>query len=254
LVARQTQLRTCEPNSGFNAELRNSLFLLSRLMVVFDIEIVKFMKRITLISTIHEGIGRCNSVELKEIISSVNPQRIFVEALDETYSSSQKILFKEFGIFHKKLEIKAIQLYDQYDSVSYVPILDEGLSASFDKKYDIVSRDLKWRKMLREFNTIAGNSGFKFLNSREAEDIQEQMRNREAEILNDPILSAQASNDIDKYEDNMLCKIYASCDDSNFQNAVFLSGVAHRSSLIKKINLLEKQNSTPISWVFWAGE
>jgi hypothetical protein len=45
------------------------------------------MHNITFISTIHKEIGKCNAEELYKIIKKLNPEVIFLEAVDETYSN-----------------------------------------------------------------------------------------------------------------------------------------------------------------------
>jgi hypothetical protein len=51
------------------------------------------MKKITHISTRHEELGNCNSDELCKIISMINPEVIFLESLNNTYSAySQSVL------------------------------------------------------------------------------------------------------------------------------------------------------------------
>lgn len=91
------------------------------------------MPKITFISTIHEEIGNCNADELSNILKELNPDVIFLEALDDTYSNYDKIKLSSFGVYHRKLEIRAIQKYCLNNSCEYIPVLDNGLSDSFEK-------------------------------------------------------------------------------------------------------------------------
>ena len=88
------------------------------------------MQNITFISTIHEELGKCNPIRLCKIIKNINPEVIFLEALNETYSEYQKHLFSTFGVFHKKLEVSAIQNYSLDYSFEYVPVLDKEMDES----------------------------------------------------------------------------------------------------------------------------
>ena len=92
------------------------------------------MHNITFISTVHGEIGKCNADELHKIIEKISPEVVFLEALEDTYSEYEKILFSSFGVFHKKLEIRAIQKYGCNPPFKYIPVLDNGLSDSFEKK------------------------------------------------------------------------------------------------------------------------
>jgi len=90
------------------------------------------MQTITLISTLHEEKGNCNADELCKIIEKHNPDVIFLEALENTYTEYDKLRFSEFVIYHNKMEIKTLQLYSQSASFEYVPLLDDGLTNAFD--------------------------------------------------------------------------------------------------------------------------
>ena len=61
------------------------------------------MKKITFISTVHKGIGKCNADELYNILNEICPDVIFFEALDETYSKYEEMLFSQSGVYYKKL-------------------------------------------------------------------------------------------------------------------------------------------------------
>jgi len=102
------------------------------------------MHSITLISTVHEENGKCNAIELCIFIEKIRPEVIFLEALDETYSKYESTLFLSFGVFHKKLEISAIQRYCLNDTFEYIPVLDSELPDSFEKKYIIVCENIEF--------------------------------------------------------------------------------------------------------------
>jgi len=78
------------------------------------------MHHITFISTVHKENGKCNSDELCEIIEKISPDVIFLEALENTYSDYDEMRFSSFGVFHNKLEIRAIQKYSFNINWKYV--------------------------------------------------------------------------------------------------------------------------------------
>lgn len=110
------------------------------------------MYNITFISTVHIETGKCNADELYKIIKKINPQVIFLEALQETYSEYDKLLFSSFGVYHTRLEISAIQKYSFNASFEYIPTLDNGLSDAFNKKYNIVCENIELQKLIDNFN------------------------------------------------------------------------------------------------------
>jgi hypothetical protein len=209
------------------------------------------MKSITLISTIHSENGKCNAEELCHIINSIKPEIIFLEALEDTYTEYQKSNFINFNILHKKLEVKAIQIYSLNNSFKYLPVLDIGLSEQFDKKYNSVCKNVELQILLENFNFQAGEEGFEFLNSVKAMDLQKEMRDFETRILSNNNLNIDALDEIDRYENNMLKNIYGFCESNNFQSAIFMCGVAHRTSLIEKITHKQRESNEWIHWSFF---
>lgn len=206
------------------------------------------MRSITIISTIHNEIGKCNSDELLAIIEKLGPEVIFLEALEDTYSKYQKNSFSTFGVFHQKLEVKAIQKYSINSKFEYVPVLDTGLSNSFEEKYNIVCENMQYRKMLNDYNSLASQKGFDFLNSEESTFMQKEMRVLDNSLIKDNDLIEKFNNDIEVYENSMLRNIYSYCKRNHFNKAVFLCGVAHRQSIINKIESLKSIEKMEINW------
>lgn len=209
------------------------------------------MHKITLVSTVHTENGKCNADELHTIIEKMRPEVFFLEALDETYSNYQKSLFSSFGVFHKKLEIKAIQKYNLKNDIDYIPVLDNGLSDWFHKKYDIVCENIEFHKLLDNFNYLTSEHGFQFLNSGESIKLQEEMRMFENFLLSDNRINTTANEDIDAYENSMLRNIYSYCRDKQFDTAIFLCGVAHRKSIIEKIEKFNLQEKIGLNWTIF---
>ena len=209
------------------------------------------MPSITLISTVHKEIGKCNADELCEIIEKISPEVIFLEALEKTYSDYEKLLFASFGIFHKKLEISAIQKYGVNNSFKYIPVLDNGLSDSFEKKYSIVCEKRELQNLIDNFNSLAAEHGFKFLNSIESIKLQDEIRMLERRLLNERKINKMANEDIDAYENSMIRNIYSYCKTNKFNKAIFMCGVAHRKSIIEKIEKLKAQEEIVLSWIIF---
>ena len=206
------------------------------------------MHNIIFISTIHKEIGKCNTEELYKIIKKLNPEVIFLEAVDETYSNYEDYLFSTYGVYHNKLEISAIQKYNFDTFFEYVPVCENGLSDAFQRKNKIVCQNRDLQKLIDNFISLAEKHGFEFLNSSESMDLQEEMRLLESEVLNDSNLDKTVKADIDAYENPMIRNIYSYCNNSHFSSAIFMCGAAHRKSIIEKIHEYEKKEEFKLNW------
>lgn len=208
------------------------------------------MKKITFISTIHKEYGECNTDQLQLILTKICPEVIFLEALDSTYSNYQKMAFSSFGVFHQKLEIQAIQKFSFQRYFEYIPVLDIGLSEEFEKKYNQVCQYPEIQRLLDNFNSMASKLGFTFLNSKEAIELQDELRKLEKILFNNPEKQKIVDGHIDDYENNMIKNIYAFCGENHFDKAVFMCGVAHRNSIIQKIRKDKRMMQLGIEWSF----
>lgn len=209
------------------------------------------MQSITLISTIHKEIGKCNADELFKVIAEISPEVIFLEALESTYSNYEQSLFSSFEMYSKKLEIHAIQKYCQEKSFQYVPVLDKGLSDAFDNKYNTVCESIDLQKLIDNFNSLSARNGFQFLNSIKAMDLQSEMRILEKNLLNNNEMQRMAEDDICLYEDTMVRNIYSYCKENLFNTAIFMCGVAHRKSLINKIADYNARKGINLNWIYY---
>jgi len=104
--------------------------------------------------------------------------------------------------------------------------------------------------LIDNFNSLASEYGFEFLNSVESIKLQEEMRMLESRLLNGSEVSKAANEDIDAYENSMIRNIYSYCKINQFITAIFLCGVAHRKSIIEKIEKYDVQEVNP-SWIIF---
>jgi hypothetical protein len=212
------------------------------------------MYNIIFISTIHEDTGKCSAEELFKIINKLSPEVVFLEALDDTYKEYEKSNFMLFGVYHKKLEISAIQRYSLNKDFKYVPVLDKGLSDSFKEKYNLVCNNSEFQRLFDSFNSLAEMNGFDFLNSVESIKLQEEMRATESHLLNGHEFDRAAKDDINVYEDSMIRNIYSYCKKNYFNSAIFMCGVAHRKSIIEKIGKQNSQEQIKLNWTVFGSE
>ena len=210
------------------------------------------LNSIILISTVHKEIGKCNSDELFKIIESINPDIIFLEAFEESYSKYDQLLFSQFSIYKERLELKAIQKYCQNHTFEYVPVLDIGLSDGFEIKMKIVSENKEYQRLLDNCILLEMEDGFQFLNSKINIALQEEMRELENRIIDDKIIHQKANESIDAYEHSMLRNIYAFCKEKSFNTAIFMCGAAHRKTITQKIIEHEAKENLKLNWTFYS--
>lgn len=209
------------------------------------------MNNITLLSTVHKEIGKCNSDELYKILQSISPDVIFLEAFENSYSQYHQMLFSQFGIYQERLEIKAIQAYSQNHTFHYVPVLDIGLSDEFKKKIKVLSENKDYQKLLDKYISLETNGGFQYLNSEEYIALQEEMRELENSIIADRLLYQKANESIDAYEHSMLRNIYSFCKEKSFDKAIFMCGAGHRKTITQKIFEYKANESLKLNWTFY---
>lgn len=199
----------------------------------------------------HKKTGKCNADELYNILKEESPELVFLEALESTYSNYEKTMFSSFGVYHRKLEIEAIQKYSNDSSIEYVPVLDSGLSDLFNNKYERICENSQFQEMLDEFNSLAKTKGFQFLNSQLSITLHQKMRMFENQLLNHNELNEAVNADIDAYENSMIRNIYSYCRINRFEKAVFICGSAHRQSIIEKIKNFNSKEKMDINWVVY---
>ena len=206
---------------------------------------------ITLVSTVHKEIGQCNSKELYKIIKLLNPDVIFLEAFESSYNKYHQMLFSQFGIYHERLEIKAIQAYSQNHNFEYIPVLDIGLSNEFEKKLTIVSENTNYQKILDNYTLLETVHGFQFLNSKKQIALQEEMRELENRIIDKKIMHQKANENFDAYEHSMLRNIYSFSKEKSFNKAIFMCGAGHRKTITQKILEYETKETLKLNWIFY---
>ncbi len=209
------------------------------------------MQNIVFISTTHKKNGKCNADELYNILKEERPEVIFLEALESTYSSHDKIMFSNFGVYHYKLELEAIQKYSNDFLIEYVPVLDRGLSDLFDNKYERICENSQFQEMFDEFNSLVKTEGFQFLNSQSSITFHQKMRMLENRLLNRNELDEAVNAEIDTYENTMIRNIYSYCRVNRFEKAVFMCGSAHRQSIIEKIRRFNSKEKMDVKWIVY---
>src|SRR5213075_2220712 len=189
------------------------------------------MYNITLISTHHRQIGKCNADELYKIIESVNPEIIFEELSAITFDIAYKIIQHP----DEPLEIKAIKRYLLDHNITHIPvdtIADynmptrqmEDMLAMF-KKYDVYKKieDVQYKMTERD--------GFTFLNSKRSLEMIEEKKITERNLIESMVNRDQLLriwnyfySQQENRDSEMLHNIYNNSKEHSYDKAIFTVG------------------------------
>lgn len=216
--------------------------------------------RITLIFSIHEELGACNSQALLKIIEAIAPDVIFEELSESLYQQA----------YHSKtlhnLESVAIREYTSKCNIPHLPV------DTYEKpfKYESLQNALFNRlfhgagyesSQLRSFQdkvrSVIGKFGFHYLNDDANDGNFEELDALVQKVLHkldDPELDHIFSlnqNVILNREVVILDNIYAHCKEHTVKNGLMLIGSGHRKSIMRKIEERKHPSDVPIHWQFY---
>jgi pheromone shutdown protein TraB len=215
------------------------------------------MYNITLICTRHEGIGKCNSDELENIIININPEIIFEELSKENFDRAYntKKLYT--------LETSAIKFYKLNHELTHFPVdtyeRPKNHDEEVDHLYDIVKKSdsKESRDFMDAFNrqkACCRTYGFRFLNSDYNDALNEEieiLKDKAVEILNDERLLEIRKREkkvIDKREHEILRNIYGFSKQYEYKHSILFIGSGHRKSIINKIEAYENKGPLKLNW------
>lgn len=215
------------------------------------------MHNIHLVCTFHSELGKSNADELYKIIEQINPDVIFEELKPYLYN-----MVYDKGIYDESapLELKCIRNYKQQHNIKNFPVdieVNSTLSNDVDRmlalfgNYDIYNQiEIEQKKKIEL-------GGFDYLNSEEFSDLVKRKRSIEAEIV-EKINKRQLNriyksfyDDMDFREIIMLNNIYAYSEEINYNQAVFLIGAGHRSTIMRKVAEYQLKKEIKLNWNFY---
>ena len=215
-----------------------------------------FMHNITLVCTFHSELGKCNADALYKIIEQINPDVIFEEI---TPYLSDMVYNKGFYDETAPLELKCIREYKLKHNIKNIPVdieVNSTLSNEVDRMFALIGNYDIYNQIVIEQKKNIEQCGFDFLNSEEFSDLVKKQRSVEREIVGE-INKRQLDriyksfyNDMDFREIIMLNTIYAYSEEINYNQAVFLIGAGHRSSIISKIIEYQLKEEIKLNWKF----
>jgi len=234
------------------------------------------MLNITLISTIHSEIGKCNSDELYKIIEFINPEVIFEELpshlSDIIYSESFDMLYTNSIPLNRRLiaptdvplELKCMKKYLQNHNIKHIPVdidVSPELSENEKEMFATFNKYDDYKKLEQEQYLLTRQYGFDYLNSDKYLDVLE-----EKEIIEKNIVESKIHKDIfhtyklfraehyDNRENAMLQNIYNYSKENQYNRAVFLIGAGHRKSVMQKITEHEKTSEIKLNWTIYGSK
>lgn len=222
--------------------------------------IIQSMLNITLVSTRHQNLGKCNSYELYQIIESINPDVIFEEMPPS--------LFDKYYVDKSRsnLESDAISNYILNHKIEQVPVDSENLpSEKFFQKHKFMMErveklvginGIKYRESVDHNKIYIERYGFSYLNSSHSinmnNKIYSAIQNGLEQLNNDKFFDTfKRWKEIhEKRENHMLKKIYRYSEEHSYRRAIFLVGAAHRGPIINKISESKKDENVKLNWIF----
>lgn len=212
-------------------------------------------KKITVIGTFHTEGGACTSDELLKVIQKISPDVIFFEAAPEDFPAMLKAT-ETFNI----PEIKAARAIIQNSSISIIPV--DVYGDPFDGRLEAMLE--LFRNNSKEYfyasEIQAGEThrlGFPFLNSEDNDQILKDKAAMEKIFVaraNHPELSKTHKDWLEynaRRENHWINLIYSYFENKENCNSIFLVGAAHRIRLMEKINHLNSQGESIVTWDFY---
>lgn len=212
---------------------------------------------ITLIFTMHNDAGICNSDALYKLIELVRPEVIFEELSERNFMKS----YIESTLV--TLETTTIKRYLASHDIAHIPIdtynrpenYDEEVDHMFDKAFSSAGRQaFDLRNLMNTKRSLIERYGFSFLNNIQNDETHKQIQDLVEEILkikNDERLFGiyNLNKDvIEMRENQMLKNIYEYSRQHPYKRALFFIGSGHRHSMLKKIEGLINVEELKLNW------
>jgi hypothetical protein len=202
------------------------------------------MNKITIIFTAHKNNNNCNSDILLDIFNEIKPDILFEEIPYELYTTQ----YAEQGM--GILEIQTIGKYLEFNSIEQIPVdtikVNKIILSNYEKIANTMCRtNSHFVNTMNIMHSEEAKNGFAYLNSLQNDFNFCKLENIFLTSNDSYIISTyyEWKNHMDNRDINMINNIKEYCQINIFNNAIFLVGSGHRSSILSKI---EKQGNNPI--------
>ncbi len=219
------------------------------------------MHNITLISTVHSERGKCNSNDLFQIISAINPDVIFEEIPPALfYRFYEK---NDIPIEIEPLEVKAVKRYLQGRNVVHIPVDIEpdpnSTMNDIEYMFDTFKKYAVYKKLEDEQSKMTEGLGFSFLNSKRSAQLVEEKKVIELQLLEFIVNRAKIARiynlfykEQDRRESKWVQNIYEYSKQHSYDKAIFFCGASHRGSIVQKIHKYEMECNFNLNWMFYS--
>lgn len=215
------------------------------------------MKEITIVFTKHKEVGAFKSSILLEMLDSLKPDIIFLEASHDDYQCQfvdkiyESLESKALKSFKKKYNIDLIPTGASYSKEFLLKTMND--QQRFSRAVDIHSTEL-FRAKYTEMETKENLEGFAYVNSRQYGEDQKELNVEEEKII-ERIGDSELAKLYKQWnalqrerEERMLAEINRYSLDASFKKATFLIGAAHRNSIVSQVQELGEENN---KWHFY---
>jgi len=216
------------------------------------------MYNITLVSTCHSELGKCNSEELFRIIESVKPYVIFEELTQDLFDK----VYKENINPNGSPEILSVKKYIKEHNTCHIPVdisINDTLSTgdiyymfNWFKKYVSFSR------LEEEQVVLASEYGYSFLNSKKSEEMIEEKKSLEKDLIGFNLSNSKLFRIYQLFyeeqhsrEHEIIKNIYNYSEINPYNQALLLLGSGHRKAIIEKVKIYEFQSQLKLNWVLY---
>ncbi|MBZ4191567.1 hypothetical protein [Niabella beijingensis] len=212
------------------------------------------MYNITLLSSFHRELGKCNSTELYKIIEEIRPDVIFEELPPDIFN----IIYNE-DWNPQSLEAITIKKYLRTYQIEHFPVdTCEKNETDLFSGYDIISnRNIEYLEFFKQHLSFISQHGYSFLNSDNCVKLIDKMHILEESVLldmNDTKLLHQYKSDREldnRRENEMLDNIYNYSKQYPYDRALFICGAEHRKTIKQKIQARERVEKSHLNWLFY---
>ncbi|OBW39911.1 hypothetical protein AB670_03757 [Chryseobacterium sp. MOF25P] len=215
---------------------------------------MNFTSNITLLSSFHMEVGKCNPHELYKILEDIKPDVIFEELpahiFHSIYSGKRppqtvesraiSVYIRNYGVKHFPVDTYEFDLHELFSEYDFIVELSESYNKVFEKLIKSVS-----------------DFGFNFLNSPACTELISELKSLELKVLKEnapKILLEKYQQETfihDLRETEILNNIYNYSIKYPYNNAILICGTDHKKGIMEKLTNFKKEMKWNSKWNFY---